>query len=749
MYRAAPRRELPEFSDLVLACRYHWRKTLVFGILTSTFFSIIACCFIVPTYEAESFVRVRQHQDVVFAAQSTRADDLAFVRAQEQLALSPQVINATWHEPDLGPYHEFIPIRDSADWLKSLVSVDMQTGSEVLRIAVRHPVPEVAQAICNALTHAYIYEVTQRLVSDQDRRQVELERAAKAADRQLDELWAELSEVALQVGSDSPQSLTIRDEIQLQAYRDYSQQLRAVQMRGRELSMQLEDSKREAAARTSRLNEEEITALIENAPEIIAARDRVAILSAQVRQMHEIVANDDSPRLQRLIEERDFYEAELQRITAEVSPRIRKTAMDQTEEDVTSTLGHLEKQIELNNTETDFLRNRLAEFDTSTLRADDKNGLQLEVSRHAVDRQAGLADGLWQSLEELKIERQSQIRVQLLDLAQLPVSASRAKQIKALAAVVGTCWIVIVLGTGYFEWRSCTIRHTADVIEHSRFPTFGTIEQEKKAFIGRRGSSHLTTGAQDFASHILISRNPASAIPTFMVTSATREEPRQQLGIDIARAFAALHEPTLLIDFDTTCNRLSRKLGCEAASGLVECCSASGSPMRFVLRSEEGVDFLPLGNANEHNPRIAPERFAKALRSLRTRYTSIIIVGPSILDAAEGLVNAAQADRILFAVAGSQSRWNELAQAEYTAVRAGLCCFGSVMHAANSTGKLSIGTVRQATSYTANNDPESEIESEVREDLSALKRNMRRAMITHFGPGNSTAEVRQVRESDR
>ncbi|MCA9160654.1 MAG: hypothetical protein KDA72_20125, partial [Planctomycetales bacterium] len=87
-HRLPVRRPIPEFSELVLACRYHSLKTLVFGTVTSTLFAALACMLIPPTYEAESFVRVRQNQAVVFAPQSTRADDLAFVRAQEQLALS-------------------------------------------------------------------------------------------------------------------------------------------------------------------------------------------------------------------------------------------------------------------------------------------------------------------------------------------------------------------------------------------------------------------------------------------------------------------------------------------------------------------------------------------------------------------------------------------------------------------------------------------------------------------------------------
>ncbi len=76
--------------------------------------------------------------------------------------------------------------------------------------------------------------------------------AQRQADGRLDELWAELNRVASEVGSDNSQSLTIRDEIQLQAYREYARQLRAAQMRGNELQSLLTDEQLRITPRKKR-----------------------------------------------------------------------------------------------------------------------------------------------------------------------------------------------------------------------------------------------------------------------------------------------------------------------------------------------------------------------------------------------------------------------------------------------------------------------------------------------------------------
>ncbi len=728
MRHPAPvRRGIPEFSELVLACRYHPLKTLAFGTATSTLFAALACLLIYPTYEAESFVRVRQNQDVVFAPQSSRADDLAFVRAQEQLALSPQVITSTLKHPELEPWQQFIPPRDPSDWLKSLVRVKMQSGSEILSIAAKHPAPEVAQAISNAMTNAYMSEITDRLESDQSRRLTELERAARDAEQRLDELWAELNEVAIKVGSENSQSLTIRDEIQLQGYRDYAQQLRTAQIRGHELASQFEEVQAEVNAQAAQESQQEIEAGIQSAPEVINAQQRVAALDEQLRHMREIVAQQDSPRLKRLLADHGFYESELARVIEQVRPRVQTQILEQTRGQTRTSLTQLQKQIDLNDSEKEFLRNRIAEIDTSTLRGDEKTGLQLDVKRHAVDRQARLADGLWQSLEELRIERQSQPRVQLMQLANLPDSASRDKQLKAVGVVVAVCWVIIVLGTGYAEWRSCTIRQTADIVENSHFSVFGVVEPIANGFARRTPSRHMS-GAQEAVSQILLSAKHGLSIPSLIVASATQNEPRHKVARDLAIAFAALHYKTLLVDLDTTSTRLGTELGCAESPGLLEICSRNLVAKSQIRKSNQGIDILPLGSNQGKDARINPTRFANVLKGLQHDYQAIVAVGPSVLDCSEGLLIAALLDQIVFTVSSGESRWNELAQTEHAVLRAGLSCFGTVVNCQHQCQTVQLSCLDEGSPHPMYISQDECSETDIRNDLSAIETEVRQAM---------------------
>ncbi len=88
------RRGTPEFSELVLACRHRLVLLVFAGAVVSSALVALSWRLTDAPYEAESLVRVRQHQEVVFTPQTSRADDVAFVRAQEQLVRSPQVLAA-------------------------------------------------------------------------------------------------------------------------------------------------------------------------------------------------------------------------------------------------------------------------------------------------------------------------------------------------------------------------------------------------------------------------------------------------------------------------------------------------------------------------------------------------------------------------------------------------------------------------------------------------------------------------------
>ena len=718
------RRGTPEFSELVLACRHRLVLLVFAGAVVSSALVALSWRLTDAPYEAKSLVGVRQHQEVIFTPQTSRADDLAFIGAQEQLVRSPQVLAAALDDEQVRALLEEIPTHNAIEWLRDLLSVEIQAGAEILHISVQHPSAQASQALCNAVTRAYLAEITNRATSDRQRRCEELERATRKADHQLDELWIELTRVASAVGSDNSQSLTIRDEIQLQAYREYAQQLRRGQLRGNELQSQVTETQLRMAA-DDKACDAAIDERLRNQPDVVAARDQLATIDARIEQMREVAARDDSPKLKQLYEDREPLVAAVEKVMNDLRPQLREQLLEQHRIEMESRLLQLRKELELNQGEQEFLHGRMEEIDTTIVRTDAKNGIQLEMARHAVDRQTRLADALVQSLEEFKIESQIQPRVKLIEWAQLPRKANHARQLKAGASAAGVGWLIVILCVGSLEWRGCWVRSSDDVRSHFARPVFETHGDSVGLFRVRSRCS--ASGAREAAARLMLPDSSSKTVPSVMVSSAVASEPRHLVALDLARAFTAFQRRTLLIDCDPSGTSLSRTLGATQLPGLIQISPHQLEPRRYIVSSsEEGLDFLPLGLRQGTGAWVDPQTLDLVLKSLRFDYHAIVLNGPAIMSSPESLLLASHVDQMLLAVFVGTSRWHQLAASEEFAEQAGIPVFASIVHSGRRSAALTLTFDRRRASRPVS-EQEEVTEETLRAGVAAIQQELNRS----------------------
>ncbi len=722
-------RKVPEFSDLVLACRPRIRQVMLLGIAGS-FVLAASAYFLTPaTYEAKSLVRVRQHQDVVLAPQTSRADDLNFVRAQEQIALSPQVLSRALQSERLtGETNIPITNAEAVTWLSGIARVDMKTGAEVMTITVLHPSAKLAHALSHSITEAYLTEVQVRAEADRAIRREELERAAKEAESRLSDVWEQLNTVAKQVGSDNSQSLTIRDEIQLQAYRDYSQQLRAAQLRGNELERKLaeEKNKKVIAVPPPEISRIE---LLQQHPDTATYKQRIAEIDQHIERIREVAADPNSPRLTRLIDERQEVERAFEKFANAIAPTLVDASRAQTHRERGSSVEQLEQQIELNLAECEFLNSRMTELEGSIVRTEENNGVQLDISRHEIERQSRLADSLWQALEELKIESQSQQRVSLIELAEFPLFPNRSRQLKAATACCVAAWIFAILGIGFLEWRSCRIRTSDDVRKVLSQPTFGVIERASRDAVNSRAAS---TAAREAVTRFMLLNRSDNRLPSLLLTSSSNAEPRHWVSLDLARAFSDFNRKTLLIDCDIQSSKLNQILNATNLPGLRQLKNRNIRTHDLILStSDASFDYLPIG-LEEDSSWLDPKTLKLVLAEIRDQYEAIVVNGPSLYGTSEGLLTAAQTDFTLLATFANTSRWDLLAATEQMAIAAGISVFGTIINSQNggSPSHLEVllplshtrdrDKIDEAIPTIPNSDDARSIEQELRDEIADM-----------------------------
>ncbi len=733
--RASRPRGIPEFSDLLLACRHRMLLSVVAGSAVAVCLAAIAWTLVDPRYQAEGLVRVREQQNVIFAAQASRAEDLAFFRSQAKLARSPQVLSAALKSAALkSPALKTdsvqkivgeIPDEKRTEWLAGLTQVETESGSEVMSITVQHRSAELAHTLCNAVTQSYLNEVTGRLTADQQQRQQQLQKAAQTADAKLDELWAELNRVAQSIGSDSKESLTIRDEMKLQAYRDHSRQLQAAQLRGNQLQSQFAEQQREIDQQDSGS-----PALIKQLIEKNHDR-QLSKIDLRITQMRDIAASPNSPQMKRLADQRERYVTELKERRTRVRADVLESLNREGQADRERWLAETKRQIELNRSEKEFLRNKLTEINPVVANEESKTTVPLDMQRHAIDRQSHLADSLWQKLRELQIESQSLPRVTLLEDASMPTQANHSRQQRSAAVAALSGLVLVLFIVGFMEWQACRVRRADDVASRSRFPIFGA------------GSSF--DGTREAAARLFLRDSENVSTPVVMVTSCEAGEPRHLVSHELAMLLAGFGRRVLLINCDSNRSKQSDLVAESRSVGIRQLPSVENVgtqttilPM-LVPTDQEGVDYLPAGSVDGSQRWIDPRKLRSAITALRPLYDAIVVNGPSMMGTTEGLLLAEEVDTSAIAVFADRSRWDQLVLCEDVACQSDLAIAGSIFHHGKGKSKLKLRLDRPVSGLPAAPTLES-TEQKLCQEVNELKEELRRARAGAMVASESPAD---------
>ena len=752
--RTSARRGIPEFSDLVLACSHHFLLTAIVGSSVVITLAWLAWQWVPPIYTAEGLVRVREQQSVVYSAQTSRSEDVVFFNSQAKLVRSPQVLAAALRDPSVKRFDALLPEADRVEWLSGCLRVKMESGAEVMRVSVQHRSPEMAKSLCDAVTRSYLAEIEQRLTVDYQTRASELAKAAKEADQKLDKLWDDLNRVAQSVGSDRAESLTIRDEMQLQSYRDFARQLQTAQLRGNQLHTKLVETQLASGMEVVD-NTEAMESSIDRDPIVSKLNRELLKLDYQIAGMRKISVSEQSPQIQRLIDQRELASGELARARSRAKAALAESEKTQNQSSRLDSVAQLKQEIEINRSEKEFLRERLSEMEPIVARSATKTAVPLDMSRHAVERQSRLADSLWQSLQELEIESQSQPRIQLIQLAKLPATANHSKQIKMSAMMGLGGGMLIVFIVGYVEWRDCRVRSADELLARSQFPLFGSASYSALNTRSLLGLNAQQRGAGINEAAATIFRRieePNSATPAILLSSPVMREARHLVSEQLSIALSHFQRRVLLIDCDSSSGSLSDKLEAGSLPGIIQLSQMqlaatrrdrksatrstgseeslpwSESVLELIVSTDDAnVDLLPLGQGESGSTWIDTRTLQSVIETTRPLYDTIIVNGPNAMDSANYQLLASVVDATVFAVTVNQSRWSELMHCEQSACRSGLAIAGTILHTGRVMKDQTLRVIPSQSEPFIGNSKEAQLRSEIE----ALQQEMQRVQAAH------------------
>ena len=675
--------QFPEISELVFASSMRIKTTLSGMGVAAVVFATTAFYLFPAQYVGSSSVRILQRENYLLTSQQSRNEDAAFVRAQSALILQEQTLALALSDKELGEVVDPTHSDDLVGWLKDLIKVEVTPGTDLLNVVAQHPSQAIAVRASRALTQAYLATTTQQLRSNRQNRIAELEKTALEVDEKLMQQWKLLQSKAKEAGAGTPQSVSVYEQLNIQSLRENTQRLRLLQQQRSQLELQLVAERNTKTPIVVPSLDSAIQDALSQNQEAISLREQIRQTDIKIKKLEDIVQSKNAPQLVKQQSEKAYYVAALSQVEANVAAIERQRRNNQGAPNNASTkAAELEQKLQLLESEISHLQESTAEMEASFEVSNGSIGVELEMIRHEIERQERLADQLWKTIQELRIEERAEPRVALVTLAPDMAKLSRAKQFKAIASAAVFGGVFAILAVGLMEWSSCIVRRPIDVQDRARMRVFGVRRARSSAKNFTRGKRNAAVssseGADEIVAQLLIAADAKRSLPSILISSASKETGKATVAIELAQSVMQTGRSAIIVACDH-CDWMASDQDSLSKSELNKLRSQKGQMIESINTSSEfGMDYIILDNGPETASRLSAQ-LPDLIARLSQSYDSVLVLAPPILINPSSLPMAKLVNLALLVGKFGCSRSDELAEARQQLESANCKVLGTLM----------------------------------------------------------------------
>ncbi len=180
-------------------------------------------------------------------------------------------------------------------------------------------------------------------------------------------------------------------------------------------------------------------------------------------------------------------------------------------------------------------------------------------------------------------------------------------------------------------------------------------------------------------------KEESKAAKCLLVTGTLPGEGKSFVVTNLALAFAAHAERTLIIDCDLRRPSIHRAMGVENKRGLIDVVAGRATPDEAIVHtSYASLDVLPTGG-RAHNPTqiLNDPAFERLVAGLRTRYDRIFFDTPPLAAVSDALMVLPLADGCLFTICFNKVRRKAAQFCSHKVTETNVPCFGAVLNNLN------------------------------------------------------------------
>lgn len=661
--------------DLVVLAHCVWRRwtlTLVLGLACGTLGALVAQQAIPATFKATALIRLSSPKGVLETPNESATAQRGFRSTQEELIRMPHVLRRALESAEVQRLGVLGTDPDSVEELGDSLELELPRSSEIFRVSVRHDRADVAFILTNAVTEAYLQEVHRASEEELERRLSVLEQLKNESEARLNESWEGLLALARELGSGDPTILSLQAQAEIESYRDYSRRLR-----------ELRTEKREA--------ERMVRAILESPHEL--SREitedssmhsvRYAMFQAKLKYQKALTTGGpDHPDALAAKQEENLLREYYQKSSAEEMPTA-ESRLDEMLSEPRATIARLEN-------EERALEAQIAEIDERIEAIGGDHAAKLEILRNNIHRQEQQSDRLWQTHENLLVERHADPRVQLVSYAEPPRMRDMSKRNKLtlLLACVGFGFALLAVAWGEFlTGRLHSLRDArqrTDVTFVDALPALPeTLSSQETR--GSRRLQRLTAQMDLFAAR-LVHHSPDDAPRIILITSPRACGERLRVAPQLAAALARTVRPVLWVnlDFRDPLPELQPPLPAHVQLPNLLARPTEALPETHdALGLSTGIAHLDYLTAEPHAVQplsiLTDSRLPQLLRELAKLYSYVVVEAAAVLTFPDAVHVGHVADLALLSVRRNVSRARDVIQTHERLRQRGVSVLGTMI----------------------------------------------------------------------
>jgi capsular exopolysaccharide synthesis family protein len=674
-------------ASLLRAVRRRWVFALSVGLLCSAVAGIAVWLFLPPaTPEARTLLQVPPDRPwLLKVAGEAPPDLLSHQKTQVALVKSHLVLGQALEDPTLARF-DLGNNAANLEWLEEAVEVDFSVAPEILRIAMRGRDREKIVALIKAITKAYFDEV----VRDKERRRQQ--RREKLADLRQ-KLEGQLRDVKEKQRKMEPEAGHKDAAVRTLMLGFLQQQLTTNEHELLQTQTQLRKDRLELATQRAKLQSlSEKDADEQTVDEWVDADQLVIYLRHEEHTVHDDIQRtlenakrgEDEPEVIRLRQQLEGRQKALAQTRARLRPEAVRKALNKVRRELYASIGVLEAKVStlegnehILAPEVERLRKRVMELPAG--------GAKLDQFLEEVGHLEELTKRIVKEEQALAVEAEAPVLAKVLEEPYFSAAKTKDRRplVSGLAALGALA--LVVLGTGWWEWRAGRVAAADEVIQGLGLSLIGTLPActgTPLRGVQEPGPAGMLIESIDAARTVLVSAARARSVRVVMVVSAAPGEGKTSLVCHLAASLSRAGLRTLVVDGDLrnpvlhTIFKLPNPLGfAEVLRGEVEAASV------IQQTTFPGLCLLSAGRCDAVTLRCLAQGRARVLFGrLREQYDFVLVDSSPLLVVADPLSLGQDVDAVLFSILQEVSRIPSVCTAMRRLSALGIRTLGAVIN---------------------------------------------------------------------